>query len=291
MQAPPDSRERSIYVTRVPHHNPLISFARALLREILNDNVIDGAAVLAFFSLLAVFPAAIFVFSLLPSLSIPHLQQAIFDLLHQVLPNQSADFFVGTSRYAVAEGKQGLLAFELIFALWSGSAGVYTLMEQLTVIADVKECRPYWKVRGIAILLMVFFASLMIGSLSLVIFGGVVQSWVASMVGWSRPLLLFFATLRWAIISAALLFALSVAYRIGPYAKIRYRFISPGNVIAALLIAVASIGFRIYVATFGGYDAIYGSIAAIIILMLWMYLAGFAILVGFEIDTLRQQRR
>ncbi len=268
-----------------------MNFASGLWRDIQHDHVLDGAAVLAFFFLLAVFPAAIFVFSLLPSLSIPHLQQAMLDLLRQVLPEQSASYFQGIFGHGASEGKRGLLTFGLIFALWSSSTGVYALKGQLNVICNVTERRPFWRVRGSAILLMVFFALLAIGSLSLVIFGGVVQSWFASIFGWSRPLLVFFATLRWTIVAAALLLALSVAYRFGSDGKLKYRFISAGNVTAAVLIALASAGFRFYVSEFGNYSATYGSLAAIIILMLWMYMAGIALLVGCEVDTILYLRK
>jgi membrane protein len=260
--------------------------ARSLWREFQDDDILNGAAVLAFFFLLAVFPAAIFVLSLLPSLSIPHLQQAILDLLHQVLPEQSANLFEATIRYAESGGKEGLLTFGLIFTLWSGSSGVYAITEQLNAICDVTDSRPFWKARGIAMLMTVFFALLTIGTLSLVIFGGAIQSWVASIVGWSHPLRLFFATLRWIILAAALLQALAVAYRFGPAANSKFRFISPGNVVATILIALASIGFRFYVSKFGDYSATYGNLAAIIVLMMWMYMAGIALLVGYEINKL-----
>ena len=248
--------------------------------------MLDAAAVLAYYFLLAVFPAVIFVLSLLPSLSIPHLQQAILDLLHQVLPEQSANLFEETVRYVASESREGLLTFGLIFTLWSASTGVYAIVEQLNVVYGVKERRPFWKARGIAILLMVLFVLLTIASLSLVIFGGVVQSWLASIIGWSRPLLLFFATLRWIIIAAALLLALALTYRLGPDVKLRFQFISPGNLVAATLIALASIGFRFYVSKFGNYSATYGNLAAMIILMLWTYSAGIALLVGCEINAI-----
>lgn len=263
-----------------------MDFAKLLWKKIQDDHVLDGAAVLAFFFMLAIFPAAIFVLSLLPSLSIPHLQQAMGDLLHQVLPEQSAKLFDGTVRYAASGGRKGLLTFGLIFALWSGSTGVYAIMEQLNVISELTERRPFWKTRLIAILLMVFFALLAIGSLSLIIFGGVVQSWLASLIGWSEPLRFFFATLRWIILAAALLLAIAVAYRAGPDKKIKFRLLSAGNVVSAVLISLASIGFRFYVSVFGNYSATYGSLAAIIVLMMWMYLAGIALLVGSEIDTI-----
>ena len=267
-----------------------MNFASSLWREIQDNHVLDGAAVLAFYFLLAVFPAAIFVFSLTPSLSIPHLQQAMLDLLSQALPGQSASFFQGTFQHAQSGG-QGLLTFGAILTLWSGSTGVYALMEQLSIIRDAREGRPFWKARGIAILLLLLFAGVVVGFLSLVIFGGVIQSWLASLIGWSQALRIFFATLRWVIIAAALLLALALAYRFGPDAKTKFRFISPGNVIAAVLIALASIGFRFYVAKFGNYSATYGSLAAVIILMLWMYMSGLAVLVGCETDTIFDRRK
>lgn len=263
-----------------------MDFAKRLWREIQDDNVLDGAAVLAYFFLLAVFPAVIFILSLLPSLSIPDLQQAILDLLHQILPQQSADLFEATIRYVASEGKGGLLTFGLLFTLWSASTGIYAIMEQLNIVYGVKDRRPFWKARGTAILLMVFFVLLAVASLSLVIFGGVVQSWLASIIGWSPPLLVFFATLRWIILAAGLLFALAVIYRFGPDVNCKFRFISPGNVVAAVLIALASVGFRVYVSRFGNYGATYGNLAAMIILMLWMDMAGIALLVGCEINAI-----
>jgi membrane protein len=277
--------------TTIPSRTRLKDFANDLWREILNDKVLDGAAVLAYFFLLAVFPAALITLSLLPSLSIPHLQEAILDLLHQVLPRQSANLFEVTVRYVASKGTAGLLTFELAFTLWSASTGVYAIMEQLNGIYELNERRPFWKARGTAILLMLALFLLVIGSLSLVIFGGVVQSWAASMIGWSHPLLIFFATLRWIIIAAGLLLALALIYRFGPDVNLPFRFISAGNVVAASLIALGSIGFRFYVSKFSDYSATYGNIAAMIILMLWMYLAGAALLVGGEIDAILHPHR
>ena len=264
----------------------LMDFAKRLLREVLDDNVFDGAAVLAFFFLLAVFPAAIFVLSLLPSLSIPHMREALVDLLYQILPLGSASLFEVTARYVAVQGKKSLLTFGLVLSLWSASSGVAAIMDRLNAIHDVKEARPFWKARGTAILLMLFLIALGIVALSLAILGGVVQSWVASMIGWSVTLRLFFATFRWIVLAAALLLALAVAYRFGPCAKVRFRYISPGSMTAAVLIALASVGFRFYVTKFGNYSATYGDLAAVIILMLWMYMAGIALLVGGETNKI-----
>jgi membrane protein len=270
----------------MPSRRWWIDFAKELWREIEDDHVLNGAAALAYFLLLAIFPAAIFALSLLPYLGIPHLHQAIRDLLRQVLPDQSARLFVETVRHVVSHKSRGLLTFGAIFTLWLASTGIYAIMEQLNIAYQTRDRRPFWKARGIAILLMLFFLMLVIGSLSLVIFGGVVQSWLASIIGWSRPLLIFFATLRWIIIGTSLLLGLAVIYRFGPDVSVKFRFISPGNVVGATLIALASIGFRLYVSKFGNYSATYGSLGAMIVLMLWLYLTGIAVLVGCEINVI-----
>jgi membrane protein len=275
----------------MPSRRWLINFSKHLWRQIQDDQVFNGAGALAYFLLLAIFPAAIFILSLLPYLSIPHLQQAIMDLLHQVLPQQSATLFEGTVRHVVSERQGGLLTFGLLFMLWSASTGMYAIIQQLNVAYGATDRRPYWKVEGTAILLVLVFVLLLIGSLSLAIFGGVVQSRLASVIGWSRPLLILFATLRWIIIGISLLLGIATIYRFGPDVNVKFRFISPGNVVGAILIAVVSIGVRFYVLEFGNYSATYGSLGAMIILMLWLYLAGIALLVGCEINAILRLER
>ena len=270
----------------MPSRSGLIDFSKVLWREIQDDHVFNGAAALAYFLMLAIFPAAIFVLSLLHYFPIPHLQQAIMDLLNQVLPHQSANLLEQTVQQVVSQKQGGLLTFGAIFTIWSASAGTDAVIEQVNMAYDATDRRPFWKVRGIAILLMLLFSLLVIASLSLVIFGGVIQSWLASMIGWSRPLLIFFATMRWVIIGISLLLTLSVIYHFGPDVNVKFRFISAGNVTAAILIALASAGFRLYVLKFGSYAATYGDLGAMIILMLWLYLIGIALLVGSEINAI-----
>ena len=285
-KAPPTPAERSTSNTNTPARLRFIDFAKQLWRKFQDDDVLNAAATLAFFFLLAIFPAAVLVLSLLPSISIPHLQQSILDLVHQVLPEQSAMLLEENVRRLGSERTPGLLTFGLIFTVWSASAGVYATIEQLNSVYGVKDRRGFWKAHGVAILLLMLFVLLAIASLSLAILGGVVQSWLASIIGRSPPLLIFFATLRWVILAVALLVALAVIYRFGPDVNLTFRLISPGNGVAASLIAIASIVFRFYVFKFGNYNATYGNLAAVIILILWMYLFGIALLVGCEINAI-----
>jgi membrane protein len=261
-------------------------FLNDLWQEIQDDDIFNGAASLAFFLLLSIFPAAIFLLSLIPYLHIPHLTQAIMDLLHQVLPEQSANLFEKTVKQVVAQKRGGVLTFGFLFMIWSASTGMHALIEQVNLAYNVEDPRPYWKVRGIAILLTFVFPLLMIIALSLAILGGVIQGWLATLVGRSGILLLFFATLRWIIIAAFLLLSFALTYYFGPYGKRKFQFFSAGSLVGAILVALASIGLQFYISNLGNYNATYGSLGALIILMLWIYLAGSALLIGCEVNVL-----
>lgn len=265
-------------------------FAIDLYNEASDHNVYNGAAALAYYLMLSIFPAAIFILSLLPYLPIPHLEQAIMDLLKQVLPQQSASLFTGVVNEVVSTRSGGLLSFGIVFLLWSASSGLYAVMQQLNITYEVKEGRPFWKTRGEALLLMFLFFILVVGGFGLIIFGGVIQNWIAGFLGQSKPLLILFAAFRWIVLLVLLLLAFETIYYFGPDVEQKFRFISPGSVFGVVLLALASLGFRFYVTNFSNYGATYGSLGAVIVLLLWLYIAGLVILIGSEVNVLIEHR-
>jgi membrane protein len=127
-----------------------------LWHELIEDHVARGAAALAFYMALALFPGAIFALSVLPSVPIPHLQQAVTDLIHQTLPGASADVLVKNALTANARGR--LLWFSLLFAIWSASSGVSGIIRQLNVVYEVQEDRTFLRLHGLAVLLALAFS-------------------------------------------------------------------------------------------------------------------------------------
>jgi membrane protein len=265
---------------------PLKKFLTDLYNEIAEDDVSNGAAAIAFYLMLAVFPAAMFLLTILPYLPIQHLKEAVFDFLGQALPANAAQLFIDVVEKLTSQRRGGLLSFGLVFAIWSASSGMYAIMQQLNTTYDVKEGRPFWKARGTALLLTLVYAVMIIGAFALIVLGGVIQTWVASLIGWSQPLLIFFATFRWVIIIALLLFALACIYYFGPDVEQKFRFITPGSIMAVIFLVCVSLIFRTYVTNFADYDATYGSIGAVIVLMLSLYIAGWVILLGSELNAL-----
>lgn len=260
-------------------------FAKDLYAEITKDNVFNGAAALAYYWMLAIFPATIFLLTLLPYLPIPNLDTALMDLLHQAMPAQTADLVENTVDSVISEKHGGLFSFGIIFTIWTASTGVYAIMQQLNITYNVEEGRPILKARGIALLLTFIVLILIISAFALVVFGGMIQTWLASVFGKSDLLLFFFALLRWVIIVCFLLLGFAVLFYFGPNVEQRFKFITPGSLLGVIVLALASLAFRYYVSNFGNYNATYGSIGAVIVLMLWLYITGLVFLVGSEVNV------
>ena|GEM_PF-113122 len=259
---------------------------RQLIHEIREDQVFNGAAALAFYTMLALFPAAIFGLSLLPYLPIPHLRQAVFDLLFEILPPSAAELFTGTVSRIMSDRNGGLLSFGLVFAIWSASSGLDAVMQQLNVVYGVTDRRSFVRQRATALLLMMMFMGLLVVTFALVIIGGELQDALSGVLGWSEPVHVFFALLRWLIISGALLAAFAIVYRFAPDVRRPFELLSPGNLFATAGFLLASFGFRTYVDNLASYDTTYGSLGAVIVLLLWLFIIGAVIMIGGELNDL-----
>jgi len=270
---------------------PWRQVAKDLARQLSEDHVFNGAAALGFYLTLAIFPALIFLLSLLPYLPIPDLDDAIMNLLARALPEEAANLLEGTVRRIVYERQGGLLSFGFLGMLWAASTGMYAVMQQLNVTYNVKEARSFLKARATAILLTLLFGALVIGVFALVILGGFVQDWIAQFAGQNPILLAAFAIVRWGIILAALLLGFALIYYLAPNAEQPFRWVTPGSLFAAVILLLASLAFRLYIEHFADYEATYGAIGAVIVLMLWLYVAGLVLLVGSEINVVVDQNR
>lgn len=261
-------------------------FLKELVAEIEDDDVFNGAAALAFYLTLAIFPAVIFLMALIPYLPVERVDEALMDLLFQLMPGSAAQMFSGVVEEVTREQRGGLLSFGIVATVWAASSGMVAVMQQLNVTYDVKERRNLLQVRLVGIGLSLLFAVLVLGGFTLIVTGGLIQDALDAYWGSSPWLLGFFAGLRWVIIVLGLLLAFALIYYLGPDVEQRFVFITPGSVLGVVLLALASLGFSWYAANFADYSATYGSVGAVIVLMLWLYLTGIVILLGSEINAL-----
>jgi membrane protein len=258
---------------------------KRIIAEVQQDHCSVYAAALAYYFLFALFPFFLFLTALLGYLPIPNLMDQMMDLFGQVMPSEALSLVEENIKKLVSQQRGGLLSFGFIAALWSSSSALTGISDALNLAYDVEEGRPFWKVRGMAILLTAGLSVFLIASIILLLFGPHIGGWLADFVGLGRAFQIAWNILRWPVILFLVSTAVAAIYYFAPDVDQRWKWITPGSVFAVIMWMFVSLGFSYYVNNFGSYDKTYGSIGAIIVLLTWMYVSGFVILVGGEINA------
>lgn len=264
-------------------------FLLDLYQESLDDNLFHGAAALGFYLTLAIFPAMILLMTIIPYLPIEQVDEAIMDLLSQALPDEASEMVQGVVSEVTDNRRGGLLSFSLLGTLWAASTGMHAVMMQMNITYNVEEARSFIHARAVALLLSILFGLMIIVAFSLIVLGGVMEDWLSDRFDFGTALMWFFSGFRWLTIIATLLLGLAMIYRYAPNIDRDFSFTSPGCIVGVILLILTSLGFSIYTSNFGDYDATYGSLGAMIILMLWLYSAGLVTLLGSEINAVLER--
>jgi membrane protein len=259
--------------------------ARRVWRETQKDQILGRAAQLAYYLILALFPALLFLTAFVGLLPLEEVMPELFRHLADVMP---ADALSVVQRYLqqVVEGSgTGILSLGVLGALWASSSGITSIMDTLNAVYNVEDTRPFWKSRLIAIAMTVGLAGFIIASTILVLYGEAIGRWVADFVGLGWLFVLGWVIVQWPLVIGLMLFAIGTVYYVAPCVKQDWRWVIPGSVFAVVTWLAVSLVFKFYVENFGNYNAAYGSIGGMIVLLLWFYLSGVALLVGGEINA------
>jgi membrane protein len=252
-------------------------------QRFLADDCMGLAQQVAYSSLLAFFPAVAFLLGLL---GMVHLYDEVQNLLATVAPHGVIRFIQGLQKDT--RGGTSVVAFVvgLVGALWAASGAAGTLIKAVNRAYDCAETRPFWKVRLIAVLLVVLTALTTAATLVLIVFGAPLGSAIANKAHLGTAWDISWAILRWPVTLTALLMFFALVYYLAPNLEVRrWRWIMPGAVVGSLLWLALSALFALY-ATFGGsYSRTYGTLAAGVILLLWLNYAACAILFGAELNS------
>jgi membrane protein len=265
-----------------------LKLGQQVWKEIGEDEVSVRSAALAYYFVLAVFPAMLFLLSLLGFFAAAgtQLRETLFSTLARVLPGSASDLVHKTLDEVTRSSGAGKALFGILAALWSASSGVSAIIQCLDIAYDVKEDRPFWKQKAIAIGLTLALAVLVIGALGLMLYGGDVADWLGSHVGLGHTFVLMWKIVEWPLVLAFMFAAFTVTYYFAPNLKEpEWHWITPGSTLGLVLWLVASFAFKLYLHFFNSYSKTYGSVGAMIILLLWLYITGFAILVGGEVNS------
>ena len=179
----------------------------------------------------------------------------------------------------------GKLSFGLLAALWAASNGMGAVSNTLNIAYSVKERRPWWRVRLISVCLTIALAVLILAALAIVLYGGSIGEALAARFGFGILFTTVWTIVQWPIALAFVLTTFNLIYNFAPNISPQARrWMTPGAFVAVALWLLVSFGFRLYLGFFESYSVTYGSLGALIVLMLWFYLSGVAILIGGEVN-------
>jgi membrane protein len=253
------------------------------------NDLTDWAAALTYYGLLALFPALIALVSIVGLVGDPkQTTETLTEIVTSIGPESAAQTFSGPiESIATSRGTAGFaFVLGLAVALWSASSYVGAFIRASNVIYEVEEGRPFWKLRPLQLLVtlaMVLCAAVV--SLSLVLTGPIVAA-VAKPIGISGTIVDAWDIAKWPVLIALVIAMIAILYYASPDAKLRgFRWVTPGSVVAVVVWAVASAAFALYVANFGSYDKTYGTLAGLVALLVWFWIANLAILFGHQLNA------
>jgi membrane protein len=260
---------------------------RAAVAEFQRDDALGLAAQLAFYLILALFPFLLVLVSLMGTFSSPELAEQVLGYFREVTPQQVYAIIDSYLHDIIAGNRPapGLFSVGLIIALWSASGAFAALINALNKAYDVEETRPFWKVRGIALLMTLGLSVMIIIGVLLLVAGPLIGRGLADLLGLGEVFTLVWNVVQWPVALSLMVFTVALLYYFAPDAGQPFRWITPGGLIGVLLWVLASVIFRFYVSNFGSYDATYGSIGAVIVLLLYLYISSLTILFGAELNA------
>lgn len=267
---------------KVPLYDVTVFFYNGLKKGDINTR----AAALAFNNFLAIFPAIIFFFTLIPYVPIYNFQDSLLNLLADLIPKQTFEAVRGTLFDIIKRPRGGLLSLGFFLAMYFATNSVNSMIDAFNKTYYTIETRSAFRQRMVSILLVFVLAFFVVLAIGLITFGPLLLRWVEQiglLTNWLTLQLINIG--KWVIIIALLFFAFSVLYYFAPTGRHRYRFITAGSTLATILFIATSIGFNYYVNNFAKYNTLYGSIGTLIVFMLWLYFNSLIILVGWELNA------
>ncbi|MFH1296335.1 MAG: YihY/virulence factor BrkB family protein [Bacteroidota bacterium] len=265
---------------------PLYDVTQFFFNGLAKGYINSRASAISFSFVLAIFPFLIFLFTIIPFIPILNFQMVLLDIIRDFLPETTWESVEGTIVDVITRPRSGLLILNFILTLYFSTNGINSLIEAFNSTAHTIETRTVVKQYLISILLVIILSVLLIISIGLMTFGSRLLSLILSdTVTTSYFYILAMESLRWIMVVALLLMAISFLYFLAPAKRGRYRFISAGSMLATILVILTTLGFNFYVDNFARYNALYGSIGTLLIVLVWIYLNSISLLIGFELNA------
>lgn len=266
----------------IPIYNVLDFF----FKGIVNGNLTTRASAISFSMFLALFPALIFFFTLLPFIPINNFQEILLGLLHDVIPHKAWEVVESTVTDIIVRPRGGLLSVGFILALFFATSGIDSMISAFNASYHTLETRGIFMQRWVAIVLVFILVILLIIAIATITVGTAFfqfldeQNWIQD-----HFIILLIQWIRWIVLIALTYFAISFIYYWGPAKKTPFKFFSAGSSLATLFMMLSNIGFNFYANNLAQYNALYGSIGTLLLILLWIYFNSIIILIGFELNA------
>jgi membrane protein len=261
----------------------VISF---VLKGFRKGVLVTRASSIAFNLLMALLPASIFLFTLIPFIPIPNFQEELIKLFESIIPVNAYTILETTIVDVVTNKSGGLLLFMFIATVIFSTNGIHAVIHAFVVSAHSFKSRTWRSQRKVSIFLLVVVVIMISFAGFLVIFGKTsMNSLVEAGVLERKVVIYLLVFLKWLVVIMLLFLAISFLYYFAPAKKTDFRFISPGSTLATFLFILTSLGFSAYVNSLGQYNKLYGWIGTLMVILIWLYLNSIALLIGFELNV------
>ncbi|WP_405558154.1 YihY/virulence factor BrkB family protein [Streptomyces sp. NBC_01171] len=263
------------------------------LREFKDDELTDRAAALTYYGVLALFPALLALVSLL-GLTGKSTTDKVLDNIKQLAPGSVRDILTGAvEQLQGSAGIGSLLALVgLVLAVWSASGYVAAFIRAANAVYDMPEGRPVWKILPVRLGVTVALLVLAVGSAVIVVFTGGLARRAGTALGLGDAALMVWSIAKWPVLVVLVTVMIAILYWASPNAKVKgFKWVTPGSFLALVIWMIASAGFAVYVANFASYNKTYGTMAGVIVFLVWLWISNLAILLGLEFDAEAARQR
>lgn len=261
---------------------------KRLWAQLVRDDVIARAAQLSFFFILGLFPFLLFLIATLGYFAETgtELRTNLLRYLNKIAPAK-AGALIHDIVADISEARSGgKLSFGLLAAIWAASSGMDAIITTLNAAYDIREGRPWWKRRLVAIGLTIALAVFILSALLLMFYGSQTAFVVAQWFNLGDAFTNLWRVLQWFFVLGFVMLAFGLLYAFAPNLKeVKWRWLLPGSMVAVVLWLLISLGFSLYLHFADAFSSTYGSIGAVIVLLLWLFLTGIAILLGGEVNA------
>lgn len=265
---------------------PLSSVFKFVVQGFGKGVLVTRASSIAFNLLMALLPASIFLFTLIPFLPLPNFQHELIRMFESIIPSEVYKLLETTIVDVITIKSGGLLIFMFFATIIFSTNGIHALIHAFVVSSHHFQTRSWVAQRRISIVLLLLVELMIAIAGIIIIFSKTAISHLESLHYLEKNFVFYLVmTLKWIVIVLLLFLAISFLYWLAPAKRSEFRFISPGSIVATFLFILTSLGFSAYVNHFGQYNKLYGSIGTLIIIMVWLYLNSIAILIGFELNV------